>query len=59
MTAIENLAVSAYEFPTDAPEADGTLAWDATTVVVVDATAGDQRGIGYSYADAAAATVIQ
>ena len=28
---IEELEVGAYTVPTDAPEADGTLAWDATT----------------------------
>ena len=29
--------VKAYTVPTERPEADGTLAWDKTTVVVVDA----------------------
>ena len=27
--------VAAYTIPTDAPESDGTFAWDATTIVVV------------------------
>ena len=37
---IERVEVSAYQIPTDAPEADGTYAWDATTLVLVEATAG-------------------
>jgi len=28
--SIERLDVSVYTIPTDAPEADGTLAWDTT-----------------------------
>ena len=32
---IEAITVGAYTVPTDAPEADGTLAWDATTLVLV------------------------
>ena len=30
--------------PTDAPESDGTFAWNPTTLVVVEATAGDAPG---------------
>jgi L-alanine-DL-glutamate epimerase-like enolase superfamily enzyme len=41
--------VSVYTVPTDAPEADGTLAWDSTTVVIVEVTAGDQTGTGWTY----------
>src|SRR5690349_4270155 len=48
----------AFRFPTDAPEADGTIAWDATTMVIVHVEAGPVRGMGYSYADGAAASVI-
>lgn len=33
--------------PTDAPEADGTLAWDSTTMVVVEVAAGDATVIGW------------
>ena len=32
--------VSAYRIPTDAPEADGTFAWQSTTLVVVEASGG-------------------
>ena len=55
---VEDLEVSVYRFPTDLPESDGTLAWDSTTMILVQAVAGDQMGIGYTYAGPAAATVI-
>jgi L-alanine-DL-glutamate epimerase-like enolase superfamily enzyme len=55
---IEKLAVSSYTIPTDFPESDGTLEWDKTTIVIVEATAGGETGIGYTYADDAAATLI-
>ena len=53
--AIDRLGVSAYRVPTDSPEADGTIAWDGTTLVLVEASAGGVTGLGYTYADAAAA----
>ena len=31
--AIESVAAEVYTVPTDAPEGDGTLTWDATTLV--------------------------
>jgi len=55
---ITKLDVSAYTIPTDGPEADGTIAWDSTTLVLVEATAGDVTGLGYSYADTATARLI-
>ncbi len=55
---VSRLRVEAYAIPTDAPESDGTFAWDATTIVVVEAMAGEVRGLGYAYADAAAAHLI-
>ena len=33
---IESLAVTVYTVPTDAPEADGTLTWSSTTMVLVE-----------------------
>jgi len=56
---IRRITPSAYRVPTDSPEADGTLEWRATTVVVVEAEAGGETGIGYSYADEAAACFIE
>ena len=44
--------------PTDSPEADGTLAWDTTTIVVVEVEAGGQTGLGYSYTHSAAADLL-
>ncbi len=56
---VEDLEVGAYTVPTDQPESDGTLAWDATTIVVVHARGGGEQGLGYTYADASAATLVQ
>lgn len=55
---ITELRVSAYRIPTDLPEADGTLEWDATTLILVELAAGDEWGIGYTYADASLARLI-
>jgi L-alanine-DL-glutamate epimerase-like enolase superfamily enzyme len=49
---------AAYRIPTDFPEADGTYAWDATTLVVVHVAAGGLSGVGYTYADAAIIALI-
>ena len=57
--AVERLDVSAFVVPTDFPEADGTLAWDKTTLVVVEATGGGIRSLGYTYADTATALLIR
>jgi L-alanine-DL-glutamate epimerase-like enolase superfamily enzyme len=54
---IARVSAAAFRFPTDAPEADGTMAWDATTLVLVEIEAGGKTGLGYSYADAAAAAI--
>jgi L-alanine-DL-glutamate epimerase-like enolase superfamily enzyme len=56
---IERLDVSAYELPTDEPESDGTAEWDSTTIVVVEAHAGDATGLGYTYAPAAAGALVE
>ncbi|MBL0705823.1 enolase C-terminal domain-like protein [Sinomonas cellulolyticus] len=53
------LTAAAYTIPTDAPEADGTFAWDSTTIVVVQATAGDATGLGYTYGPPALVSFIQ
>ena len=58
-TPVQRIQVSAYSVPTDSPESDGTLEWDKTTIVVVEATAGDARGLGYTYADSATAALIR
>jgi len=56
---VENLSARAYTIPTDAPEADGTLEWTSTTLVIAEVSAGGVSGIGYTYADAVAATLIE
>jgi L-alanine-DL-glutamate epimerase-like enolase superfamily enzyme len=56
---VDSIEVDVYTIPTDAPEADGTLAWQATTIVVVHARAGDEKGLGYTYADQATAVLIE
>ncbi len=55
---IRNLTVSTYTVPTDEPESDGTLAWNSTTMVLVELHAGDFKGIGYTYAHEAAGVFI-
>lgn len=55
---IQSVQVSTYKIPTDFHESDGTLEWDSTTLVVVQVSAGDREGIGYTYADNATAALI-
>lgn len=55
---VERLAVDAYTVPTDFPEADGTIAWTSTTLVLATTHAGGRVGIGYTYAHKAAAVLI-
>ncbi|HEY7076411.1 MAG TPA: enolase C-terminal domain-like protein [Solirubrobacteraceae bacterium] len=55
---IERLDVTAYKIPTDAPESDGTMEWDATTIVVVEAQAGGHAGLGWTYGPAAIAGLV-
>jgi L-alanine-DL-glutamate epimerase-like enolase superfamily enzyme len=57
--AVEHLDVSAYQVPTDAPESDGTLRWDSTTMVVVEVSGGGEHGIGWTYADGAAGALVE
>lgn len=56
--AIDDVAVASYTIPTDAPESDGTLAWNRTTIVIATVHAAGSQGLGYTYADAATATLI-
>lgn len=55
---IEAIEARAFTIPTDQLEADGTLHWDKTTIVIVWVRGGGQEGIGYTYADTAAADLI-
>ncbi|MFJ7336215.1 enolase C-terminal domain-like protein [Streptomyces sp. NPDC101110] len=55
---VERLDTAVYTVPTDAPEADGTLSWDSTTLVVATVRSGRVTGTGYTYAPAAAARIV-
>lgn len=55
---VSALSASAYTIPTDAPEADGTAAWQATTLVLVRAEAGGQTGLGWTYGPPACAEMV-
>jgi L-alanine-DL-glutamate epimerase-like enolase superfamily enzyme len=46
---IGDITARAYKIPTDKAEADGTFAWDSTTLVVVHASGGGKSGLGYTY----------
>jgi L-alanine-DL-glutamate epimerase-like enolase superfamily enzyme len=56
---LRTIEVAAYNIPTEEVESDGTLIWDKTTLVVVFAEAGGERGTGYTYADVASARLIK
>ena len=55
---ISAVRAAAYTVPTDEPEADGTFAWDSTTIVVVHVEAGGATGVGYTYGPAALVGII-
>lgn len=54
---VATFEVAVYEVPTDSPEADGTLAWDSTTIVVVRVGAEGATGLGWTYGARAAAAL--
>ncbi len=56
---IGKIEVSVFTIPADQPESDGTYEWSKTTMVLVHVYGGGQVGLGYTYAHAAAATLIQ
>ncbi len=58
-TAVRSLDVAAYTVPTDAPEGDGTLAWDSTTLILVRVSAGGETGTGWTYGPTACATIAE
>jgi L-alanine-DL-glutamate epimerase-like enolase superfamily enzyme len=57
--SVNRVSASAYDIPTDAPEADGTLEWDSTTLVLVEIEAGGKIGLGYTYSDASITSLIE
>ncbi|GAA0588445.1 enolase C-terminal domain-like protein [Streptomyces crystallinus] len=55
---VDGVETAVYTVPTDLPEADGTLAWNSTTLVLVRARSGDTTGLGYTYGAAQTAAVV-
>ena len=55
---VREITTAVYVIPTDWPEADGTLSWDQTTMMLALARAGAAQGMGWTYAAAAAQSVI-
>jgi len=55
---VDRITVSQFRVPTDQPESDGTLEWNQTTLVLVQASGGGRTGLGYTYADQATAALI-
>ncbi len=56
---IDAVEAAAYSFPTPGgPESDGTMTWQATTMVLVRVRAGGVEGLGWTYADAGCVPVI-
>jgi L-alanine-DL-glutamate epimerase-like enolase superfamily enzyme len=56
---VRSVRISAFEIPTDSPESDGTLTWDSTVLVTVEAQADGVTGLGYTYADLATSHFIR
>jgi L-alanine-DL-glutamate epimerase-like enolase superfamily enzyme len=57
---IDALDVSVYSIPTEQPEADGTLQWDHTDVVVVEPRLRNGvRGIGHAWGHVAMKSLIE
>lgn len=55
---LERIEATAYSVPTEQPEADGTMEWDHTTLVVAEVHAGGETGLGYTYSDACIVRLI-
>jgi L-alanine-DL-glutamate epimerase-like enolase superfamily enzyme len=56
---IERVRASAYTIPTDKPEADGTMEWNSTTLVVAEVDGGGRIGIGYTYTHGSIVKLIE
>jgi L-alanine-DL-glutamate epimerase-like enolase superfamily enzyme len=56
---VDGVTATVYKIATDAPEADGTLAWSSTTLVVAHVTGGGRTGLGYTYGSGACKPLIE
>ena len=52
------VTVTTFTIPTDAPEGDGTMAWDSTTMIVVQARGDGEVGTGWTYGSPVCAELI-
>ena len=59
VVVVEAVSATAYTIATDAPEGDGTLTWDSTTMVVAQVRADGVEGTGWTYTAAEAAPLIR
>lgn len=56
--SIDSVDARVYTVPTDEPEADGTIAWDSTTMVLVQVRSGSTVGTGWTYGAAQCGAVV-
>jgi L-alanine-DL-glutamate epimerase-like enolase superfamily enzyme len=56
---VDEVTAAVYQIPTDQPEADGTLAWSSTTMVIAHVTGGGVTGLGYTYGSGACKPLIE
>jgi L-alanine-DL-glutamate epimerase-like enolase superfamily enzyme len=54
-----SLEMSAYTIPTETPEADGTLSWTSTTMVLAQAHCDGTTGLGWTYGPAVIAALAR
>lgn len=55
---VDSVDVSVFTISTDAPEADGTIAWESTTMIPVRITVGGTTGMGWTYGAAACGQMV-
>jgi len=56
---ITKFTTSVFTVPTATMEADGTFEWSSTTMILVELEANGKKGLGYTYASIAVATLIE
>ena len=56
---VDGITAAVYQIPTDQPEADGTLAWTSTTLVIANVSGGGRSGLGYTYGSGACKPLIE
>ncbi len=56
---LHSLDAAAYKIPTDKPEADGSMHWTSTTLIVAEVQAAGHSGMGYTYSDASNVALIR